>query len=242
MTKKLSAIALLAVIIGLVAAAVSAATISFTPVNVSVRQGQTFVLSIAVNPQGVKNYTSKVELQYPANLLEVRTFTFGNSWIVLSQPGYDLVDNTGGKLIKTAGYPGGLSSTAVFGTATFYAKQSGSGVIKAGSSSLVLDANNQNILVVATLQTAVNVLPAVSVPGATVQPVPGATVSPTVSPSPGAGEAVGPQAGQNLFAQIGGLISLGTGNAFVGILILIVILAAGFWVYRRRQKKGTGQL
>ena len=88
----------------------------------------------------------------------------------------------------------------------------------------------------AALQAAVNISPAVSVPGATIQPTPGATISPSpvVSPSP---EAVGPQAGQNLFAQIGSLISLGTGNAFVGVLTVIVILAAGWIAYKKIRRK-----
>ena len=225
MTKKLSAIILSVVSLGLMAAVASAATISFTPINVSVRQGQTFTLSISVNPQGVKNYTAKVELQYPANLLEVRSFNFGNNWMALSQPGYDLTDNIGGKLIKTAGYPGGVSSTDVFGTATFYAKQSGNGVIKSGSSSLVLDANNQNVLAVAVLQTAVSILPAVSAPG--VSPL--LSLVGTISPSLEGEAAVDPQAGQNLFAQIGNLITLGTDRAWIAVLVILVILGL---VYR----------
>ena len=94
------------------APALAATSVSFTPVNVSVRQGQTFTLTIGVNPQGVKNYTAKTELHYPADLLEVKSFTFAPSWMPLAQSGYDLTDNTNGVFIKTAGYPGGISSAA----------------------------------------------------------------------------------------------------------------------------------
>ena len=72
------------------APAFAATSVSFAPVNVSVRQGQIFTLTIGVNPQGVKNYTVKTELHYPADLLEVKSFTFAPSWMPLAQPGYDL--------------------------------------------------------------------------------------------------------------------------------------------------------
>ena len=134
----------------------SASTIiSFTPVSVSARQGQAFTIAIGVNPQGVKNYTVKLELDYPADLLEVGSFVFAGTWMPLSQSGYDLIDNTNGVLIKTAGYPGGLSSATTFGTVSFYAKKSGSGIINLDSSSFALDANNQNVLASSSVQTAV---------------------------------------------------------------------------------------
>src|SRR3989338_1634672 len=85
------------------APALAATSVSFTPVNVSVRKGQTFTLTIGVNPQGAKNYTAKTEFHYPADLLEVKSFTFAPSWMPLAQSGYDLNDNTNGVFIKTAG-------------------------------------------------------------------------------------------------------------------------------------------
>src|SRR3989344_5755358 len=109
------------------APALAATSVSFAPVNVSVRQGQTFTLTIGVNPQGVKNYTAKTELRYPADLLEVKSFTLADGWILFSKPGYDLTDNTNGVLIKTAGYPNGVSSSTTFGKVSFLAKKSGSG-------------------------------------------------------------------------------------------------------------------
>jgi len=130
----------------LAGSALAATSFSFSSTAFNVAQGQSFVLRTAVDPQGVANYTVKLELQYPADLLEVRSFTLGNSWMVVSQPGYDLIDNTSGVLIKSAGYPGGLSSSASFGTISFYAKKSGNGTIQTTNNSFALDANSQNVL------------------------------------------------------------------------------------------------
>ena len=124
----------------------AATDILFSPASITVKQGQTFILSASVNPQGVKNYTVKLELNYPADLLEVKSFTFGSKWMPLSQPGYDSIDNTKGVLIKTAGYTGGLSSIASFGTISFLAKKTGSGTIVVGDDSLALDSTNKNVL------------------------------------------------------------------------------------------------
>ena len=148
MTKKiLFTISLTALGIAVLAvSAMAATTVSFSPASVNVVSGKSFNVVVAVNPQGVSNYTEKIELTFPADILEVKSFSFGNSWMALSQTGYNLIDNTNGILVKTAGYPGGLSSSATFGTVSFYAKKAGSGTIKLGSGSLALDAINQNVL------------------------------------------------------------------------------------------------
>ncbi len=147
MTKYLS-ISLLTIVgvFLLISPALANTIVSFSPTSITTTQGQAFNLIVIINPQNKDNYTVKIELDYPADLLEVRAFNFANGWTPLSQPGYDLVDNNNGKLIKTAGYPGGISSYANFGTVSFYAKKSGSGTIKMGDNSLALDINNQNVI------------------------------------------------------------------------------------------------
>ena len=239
----------------LAAPALAATSVSFAPVNVSARQGQTFTLTIGVNPQGVKNYTVKTELRYPADLLEVKSFTFANGWMPLSQPGDDLTDNTNGVFIKTAGYPGGISSPITFGTVSFLAKKSGNGTIALNSNSFALDANNQNVLAGATVQTAV----AISAPPAPVQTTPMAPVSkpkPVLSPTAPTTPKTPttpvsepkeetpivqieqevpivqeqptvpqPIASQSLLASVGSAVTLGTDNVIVGILVAIAILA-----------------
>jgi len=135
----------------------AATSFLLSPVNVNVTEGQNFSVVIAVDPQDVKNYTVKVELEYPADLVEVKSFTLGSDWMALSQSGYDLIDNTNGVLVKTAGYPGGLSSAATFGTVSFLAKKAGDGIIKIASDSFVLNEENENVLITPLTETFVAV-------------------------------------------------------------------------------------
>lgn len=225
----------------LAAPALATTNILFTPVNVSVSQAQTFTLTVWVNPQGVKNYTAKTELHYPADLLEVKSFTFAPSWMPLAQTGYDLTDNTNGVFIKTAGYPGGISSAATFGTVTFLAKKSGNGTITLNSgNSLALDANNQNVIGSATVQSAVAIAAPASTPKTpTTQTIPApepteegavlgeeAPVAQEPTPAPQS------LASRSLLASVGSVLTLGTNSAIVGLLIIAVIFAlAGYAIY-----------
>jgi len=120
-----------------------ASTLSLTPSTISVAPGQTFSVTIAVNPQEA-DYTVEAFLSYSAPLLEVVSFTQAPGWLTLSQAGYDSVDNTSGRLVKTAGYSGGVSSSKVFGTVTFKATSAGTAMISAADGSQILDANNHN--------------------------------------------------------------------------------------------------
>ena len=121
-------------------------TASLAPSSVKVTSGQRFSVAISVNPQGTANYAEKVEIDYPADMLEVSSFTLGNNWMAMTQTGYDSTDNINGILIKTAGYPGGISASTNFGTITFKAKKSGNGNIKIGNSSIAFQASSQSAI------------------------------------------------------------------------------------------------
>ena len=235
------------------APALAATSVSFTPVNVSVRQGQTFTLTIGVNPQGVKNYTAKAELRYPAGLLEVKSFAFAPSWMPLAQSGYDLTDNTNGVFIKTAGYPGGISSAATFGTVSFLAKKSGNGTITLNSgNSFALDANNQNIIAGASVQAAVAISAPASTPTTPTTPTTQTTPVPEITEegailgeeTPIAQEPT-PAPQTTLLAAVGSIATLGTDSVIVGLLVAVVILAlAGYAIYfviQRVRRKNLGK-
>ena len=227
--------------------ALSATNVSFTPVGVSAQQGQTFTLTIGVNSQGVKNYTAKTELRYPADLLEVRSFIFAPSWMPLAQPGYDLTDNTNGVLIKTAGYPGGVSSAVTFGTVSFLAKKNGNGTITLNSNSFALNANNQNVLAGASVQTAVAIAaPALTPTTSVVEPTEEPTVLGEEAPTiPEPTTASQPITSPSLLASVGSTITFGTNSAVVGILVIIVILAligcAIYAVILKARRKNLGK-
>ena len=241
MRKLLFTISLAALgVIVLAMPALAATTVSLSPVNISVTSGKNFNVVIAVNPQGASNYTEKIELDYPADLLQVKSFSLGSNWMALSQTGYDLIDNTNGKLIKTAGYPGGISSSATFGTVSFYAKKAGSGTIKLGNGSLALDANNQNVLS-GTPSVSVAITAPVSVPAEKpAAETPAETEQPAEQPI----EQPVAQAPQpSLLAAIGGILTLGTNSVWVGILAGLIILAIIVYViYSLRKKKNSGNI
>jgi hypothetical protein len=123
----------------------AATDFSFSPVKVNTIEGKDFAVLVKSNPSGLDNYTTKMVINYPADLLEVNSFIFGENWMPLVQPGYSLIDNANGVLIKTGGYPFGYSSVVNFGTISFHAKKPGSGIVKIGSDSISYDANNNVI-------------------------------------------------------------------------------------------------
>ena len=119
--------------------------ISLNPSNLNIKPAQSFSLNILVSPQNLKNYTVKAELKYPAQLMEVIEFKLADKWVGLNQPGYNLIDNANGVLIKTAGYPKGFNTNLIFGTVTFKARKTGAGIVSIGNGSLALDINSKNI-------------------------------------------------------------------------------------------------
>jgi len=138
---------ILAITAGMIiaASALAAADLSFSlSGGTTYKVGDTFTANIVVSPTE-KIYTVKAQINYPANLLKVESFTFNSNWMPLSQPGYDTIDNGAGLLIKTAGYPGGVSTQVILGTATFKVLNSGETIIKFTSDSLVLNGNNVNV-------------------------------------------------------------------------------------------------
>ena len=210
--------------------ALAATSVTLTPATVSVKAGQTFTVTVTVDPHGVKNYTVELKLNFPADLLQVQSFPFNDQWMALSQAGYYLTDNKNGLLIRTAGYPKGFDSATRFGTITFQAKKAGSGIITLVGGTMALDGSNQNVF--AGLSQ-VNV----SIGAPVINEFPNTTVAPTqLNESPVISESTAPTSQIPTSAQqatilgsIGNVLNLGTGNIFV---MFLVIFAVAFIVYR----------
>jgi hypothetical protein len=227
----------------------AATVVSLSPSSVSVNSGQSFNVSVSVNPQGVNNFVEKIELKYPADILQVNSFTLGNSWMALTQAGYDLTDNTNGVLLKSAGYPGGLSSATTFGTVSFSAKKAGKGTISIGGNSVAFEANSQSAIsgspvsVTITAPTVVAPKPTTTAPetsGTAQNPTPAPStddqpivVAPTEQPIV---EQITPT-NASFMGTISGIMTLGTGSIAVGILVVVLILMIGFYVIRPLVKK-----
>jgi hypothetical protein len=126
--------------------ALAATTAVLSPSAVSTAPGKTFTVSIRVDPKGTANYAEKVVLNYPADLLKVDSFSFGSGWTPLTQSGYDSIDNTHGVLIKTAGYPSGITTATSFGTVTFSVKKAGTGSISIGNGSEAFEKDDQSAI------------------------------------------------------------------------------------------------
>lgn len=237
----ITTMALVGILVGI--SALAATSITLTPATVSVNTGQTFSIPVSVNPQGVKNYTVGLKLNYPADLLQVQSFTFGSQWMALNQPGYDLIDNINGVLIKTAGYPQGFTSNTQFGTVTFQAKKAGNGVIALANGTMALDQSNQNLF---AGSSQVNV--SVATPAS--EPTPPqsdeditagqATSTPTVnelteSETESSDQTLTQQA--TILAAIGGVLNLGTGNWLVALIVVLAIAYGIYWLIKRKLKK-----
>ena len=213
----------------------AATTVSLSPASVSVKSGQSFNVSVAINPQGVNNYVEKVELKYPADILQVNSFTLGSAWMALTQPGYDLTDNTNGVLLKSAGYPGGLSSATTFGTVSFYAKKAGSGTITIGSNSLAFEVSGQSAIGGSPVSVTITAPAVAPKPSTTQSPAtaPSDTSEPTVKQSQDNIPNTASDKNQSLTANITGFIS----NSWITILStifgIIIGLIAGFLVSRK---------
>lgn len=136
------------ILVGLIfATPVFASTsVVLSPSNVSVKEGQTFNVAVSVDPASVKNYTIKLEIKYPADILEIDSFNIAKGWTPWQQPGYYLIDNANGTMIQSAGYPGGLTTATSFGTVVFKAKKAGNANISVTTNSMALDSTNQNLI------------------------------------------------------------------------------------------------
>ena len=223
-TKKLA-------IVGFLFSAVPAlaSTIVLVPDNINITSGQTFVVTVSVDPSTVQNYAEKVELIYPKDLLEVKSFTFAPNWVQLTQSGYDSIDNTNGVLIKSAGLPSGFSTFTAFGTVTFSAKKAGDGMIKIGGGSLSFEANTQSALT----GTGASVTTTVSnVTTKTVTPTTN-SVSPTVTTK--TPETIKPETTQ--FAQTAAALASGFNWNWLWLLLTLPIIGIIYYFVRDSQKE-----
>lgn len=233
-------------------ATLAATTVSFNPASFSVTEGQTFSASVFVNPQGTGNYTLKLEIGYPADLLRVNSFSHTSGWMPLAQPGYDSINNTSGTLIKTAGYPGGVTSNAQFGTVSFTALKSGSGNIRVVSAnSFALDNQNNNVISQAQMQAGVSITAVTQPADRGPEPTPPAPEEPTTIEEvadvdvveEGVVEEETPEESgdekYSLLAAVGGN-TFGSGAGSMPVILIIVITALAFGAYYIIQRRRNG--
>lgn len=99
--------------------------------------------TVYVVPQNETVYTAKAVIAFDETVLSVGNITFAPRWMQLSQEGYDSFVN--GQIIKTAGYPKGITQKTALLTFSVTKKTSGLGVITIEGTSELYDANGANI-------------------------------------------------------------------------------------------------
>jgi len=220
-----------------------AASVVLAPASVSPKVGQTFTVTITTDPSNAKAYTTRANVSFDPAHVSFVSFAFASKWVPLSQGGYDSEDNANGILIKTAGYPGGITTPTVLGTATFKVRAVGSSAIRVTTDSLVLDSASKNML--AGTQGSIQVTVA-STPAPTVTPTPVQTKKPSVAAPAPATTMVAPEATTSEATstatstdegQVAAVAVAGSSTVpwWVWALALLVIaIGGGVWWSRRR--------
>lgn len=250
MKKKISKI-ILGVIVSLLLSAPSmAAEAIFQPSEINAAPGKQFSVSVYIDSQGTDNYVEKLKINYPADIIQVNSFSFDSTWIPLSQPGYDLIDNKSGTLVKSAGYPGGFSSPVPFGTISFLAKKEGSGKISVGEESIAFEISKQSAI--SGLPASVVITgPAVDVSDEilegnspnNLETEPGnrqEDESPTEEQKIEEADFTGDISQSSFMGMIGNILTLGTDNKLVGFavaLLLVGMIVYGAFFAKKKIKK-----
>lgn len=212
--------------------AFAATNVNLTAARQNVTAGQSFTVAINVAPSGDTVYTSKVALSYPADLVTLTSFTFASNVMALSQPGYDSVDNSAGSAIKTAGYTGGITAPAAFGTATFVAKSTGVATIAVTNSSAIYNQNNQNVFGGAESPVQISIANAPVAAPVSAETTPTVTTTGTDSTTPSATTNADQLAAAAAEASA-------SGNGWTYSFIAIVVLAAAAWAWNMTKGRKT---
>ena len=120
------------------------ATMTLSPETISVETGDTFTITVLVDPNGESLDTARVDLSYSASMLEATWFELGSQFPSLS-PGYD-IDNSNGELTYGAfKYGTQVSSSGTFATMTFHALSAGEATIELTTDSKLIDDGSEKI-------------------------------------------------------------------------------------------------
>jgi hypothetical protein len=114
------------------------ASVALSPLTASYKVGQTFSLTIVVNPSGETIDTVRAKLNFPPDKLEIQSFSFGPKFTF--QAGGNGHDNAAGTFSYGAGVANGTADASLFGTIVFKAKGEGQAAVNLTSDSLVLSA------------------------------------------------------------------------------------------------------
>ncbi len=223
-----------------------AASLTLAPTSVAPAAGKTFVVTITADSAGAKAYTMRANVSFNPALVQFVSFSFAPKWIVLSQAGYDSEDNANGVLVKTAGYPGGITAPTVFGTVTFRAIATGSSVLRVTTDSLALDGAGKNLISGAQGTTEVTVAaPVKATPTPTakfaVKSTKKTVTKPAATPKKASVVLASPATStlatsSAMAAAAASGFSFGSSRNVWPAALALVIIIGGFWFYTRRKQ------
>lgn len=146
--------------LGVVTQTVSAAadpSVVLTPERWVISTQDEFSVNIMVDPGDHDIRTVKIELDYPAALIEFVDFELADQWYSVVQAGFDRHDRQTGHILKSGGFPGGIDHEILFGKVTFRGDVPGVGLIQVGGGTALLDEYSDNVFMRNANQTAVRV-------------------------------------------------------------------------------------
>jgi hypothetical protein len=146
MSKNFFVVSVLILLVILIPKISLANSISLRSSSKNIEPSKNFSLLVYVDSSSSQSFTAQANIDFPADLISVESFTYSSAWLPINQTGYDIVDNTNGKLIKTAGYPNGFNSEILLGTIVFKSKKAGTVNIAVNNASYVLDMDSNNTL------------------------------------------------------------------------------------------------
>ncbi len=180
--KKIQSILLIIAV--LLPASVGAASITFVPSFGNYDTGSTFSTSVYVNPaSGETISASKLSLTFPANTLEVISYTPVSGGSILVHLGTN-TDNLTGEIVDNIAFNPGIIASTKVATIIFKAKTDGQAQIEVTGDSKLLDSTNTDkntgsIGANYTVTTPVLVVPITPVPAPV--PVPASVQPPVVT-------------------------------------------------------------
>ncbi len=126
-----------------------------SPIITEARTGGQVAVTIEVLPGSNPIYTTRLVLNYSANMLEVAQVSYENGWMPLSI-GINASD-AAGTLVRTAGFPRGLDSNRNFMRVVFNAKRPGTATVSVNSGSVAMDGRGLNEFGGGLAQTAITI-------------------------------------------------------------------------------------
>ncbi len=127
-----------------VARAAGAATFGLSSSSASPAMGNTFEVSVWVNPLGESLDTARANLSFPASVLEAQRFDLGTQFTSLS-PGYSINNAAGTVSFGAFRSNGRVTASGMLATVTFRVVAAGSATISVASDSKLINNGEEKV-------------------------------------------------------------------------------------------------